>query len=86
MTELLKSVDSWFLILAVLLLSGYFLWSVRGLFSDLKASIDELKATITKLFEDRNGHEIRITKIETHIGLCSGCNSTGHTHHRESDK
>lgn len=83
--EYLKSVDTWFLILAVFVLSGYFLWSIQRLFSDLKASIDELKSTITKLFEDRNGHEIRITKIETHMGLCLHCNTNAHSHSRESD-
>lgn len=69
MTDLLKTVDNWFLIMAVVFLGGYFLWSVQRLFSSLQASIDDLKKLITDLFEHRNGHEMRITTIETRCAI-----------------
>lgn len=75
MTEFLKTVDSWFLVLTVVLLSGYFLWSIKRLFDDLKATIKELKDTIKELFDHRNDHETRLTALETrcemmHKGVC----------------
>ena len=82
--ELLKSVDTWFLILAVALLGGYYLWSIRNLFNDLKKSIDELKLWIQELFKIRNDHESRIVKLETRMSVCESCN--GHKHHRLTDE
>ena len=78
MTEILKTVDSWFLTLAVVLLTGYFLWSLQKMFEDLKATIKELKDTIKELFDHRNEHETRITALETRCevktqnGVCRG--------------
>jgi len=86
MTDFFKSVDSWFLVLCVVLLGGYFLWSIQNLFADLKASIKELKDTIEELFKDRNNHEGRITVLETRMSVCESCNGHGHAHMRESDK
>lgn len=65
MTDILQSTDKWFLVLAVLLFGGYFVWSVRRMFEDLKDTIRELKNTIRELFDHRNDHETRITAIET---------------------
>lgn len=65
MADILQSSDKWFLVMAVLLFGGYFIWSVRAMFEDLKATIRELKDTIRELFEHRNDHETRITTIET---------------------
>lgn len=65
MPELLKTVDLWFLVLITVLLGGYFIWSVKRLFDDLKSAIKELKDTIKELFEHRNDHETRLTAIET---------------------
>ena len=87
MESLLSSVDKWFLILAVMLLGLYFLWSVRSLFTDLKQSIQELKDTIKELFNDRNDHEGRIKVLETRISVCEACNGNlGHHHERITDK
>ena len=69
MEDLLKGVDSWFLVLAVLFFGGYFLWSMQNLFNDLKLSIAELKLLITSLFEHRNNHETRITALETRCDI-----------------
>lgn len=65
MTEFLKSVDSWFLILLVVLLGGYFLYSIKAMFAGLQDTLKELKDLIKELFEDRNTHESRITALET---------------------
>jgi mannose-1-phosphate guanylyltransferase len=64
-TDLLQSTDKWFLVLAFLFFGGYFVWSVRRMFEDLKETIRELKDTIRELFDHRNDHETRITTIET---------------------
>lgn len=65
MTDLLQSTDQWFLVLAFLFFGGYFVWSVRQMFDDLKDTIRELKDTIKELFDHRNDHEKRINTIET---------------------
>jgi hypothetical protein len=64
-TDLLQTTDKWFLVLAVLVFGGYFVWSVRRMFEDLKETIRELKDTIKELFDHRNDHEKRISSIET---------------------
>lgn len=69
MPDFLKTVDQWFLIIAVMVLSGYFLWSIKRLFDDLKATIKELKDTIKELFDHRNDHETRITALETRCDM-----------------
>lgn len=69
MLELMKTVDNWFLILAVFIFGSYFLWSIHRLFMGLQQSIEELKKLITDLFEHRNGHETRITALETRCKL-----------------
>lgn len=65
MTDILQSTDKWFLVLAFLFFGGWFVWSVRRLFEDLRETIQELKDTIKELFDHRNDHETRITAIET---------------------
>lgn len=65
MPQLLQSIDQWFLVIAVMVLSGYFLWSVRRMFDDLKETIRELKDTIKELFDHRNDHATRIAAIES---------------------
>lgn len=69
MPQLLQTVDQWFLVMTVMVLSGYFLWSIKRLFDDLKATIKELKDTIKELFEHRNDHAERIRAIETRCKL-----------------
>lgn len=65
MVDLLKSVDSWFLIFLCVLLGGYFLYSIKSLFAGLQTTLNELKSLIKELFEDRSTHESRITALET---------------------
>jgi hypothetical protein len=80
MTEVLKQVDLWFLIMAVVLLGGFFLWAVKYLFDGIKASIEKLAATfdrsmdklerlINELFRGRNDHEARLTAVETRCAV-----------------
>lgn len=71
MQDLLKSVDTWFLVFLVIVLSGlvsaligYFIFSMKQLFANLMKTIDELKDLIKELFEDRNGHAERIKALE----------------------
>jgi hypothetical protein len=86
MSDLMKTVDTWFLVVCVILLGGYFLWSVRNLFSDLKESIQELKETIQKLYDLRNDHEGRIKVLETRMAVCEACNGHNHPHRRITDE
>lgn len=74
--EFMKTVDSWFLALVVVLLGLFFVWAVQYIFNGIKQSIadlgstfansiDELKKLITDLYDHRNDHEKRIVAIET---------------------
>ena len=74
--DFLKSVDSWFLIISVALLGGFFLWAVKYIFEGVKQSIDdldnsvkesarEMKQLIQELFIHRNDHEKRLVALET---------------------
>lgn len=83
--DFLKGVDTWFLVLAVVLLGGYFLWSMQKLLTDFRNSIEELKEFIQELFKDRNNHESRIVKLETRMSVCESCNGHGHSHKRAED-
>jgi hypothetical protein len=65
MTDVLKTIDPWFLNLLVLILGMYFLWSVKNIFKDLKDSIKDLKDLIKDLYEHRNDHEARLITLET---------------------
>ena len=80
MSDAMKAVDPWFLNLMVLLLGGYFVYSIKAMLTgfresihDLKtsfqASIDDLKKLITELYEHRNNHENCITVLETRCDL-----------------
>lgn len=86
MEDMLKSVDKWFLILSVILLGSYFLWSVRSMLNDLKQSIVDLKETIDKLFDLKNDHESRIRALEVRMEVCNSCNGKGHQHRRMTDE
>lgn len=72
MAEFLKTVDNQFLILVVLLLGGYFIWSVQRGLDSLLRTIQELKDLIEELFNDRNGHERRIVRLETRCVMKHG--------------
>ena len=39
MTDIIKTIDPWFLNMSVVGLAAYFLWSIKALFRDLKESI-----------------------------------------------
>lgn len=75
MPELLATVDKWFLVLAIIFLGAYFLWSVKNLFKGLMEAISELKELIRELFEDRNSHEKRIVRLETRCIMKHGMHS-----------
>lgn len=72
MAGLLKTVDNWFLILVVVLLGGYFIWSVQKGLESLLKTIQELKDLIEELFNDRNSHEKRIVRLETRCVIKHG--------------
>jgi len=95
--EFLKSVDTWFLILVVVLLGGFFLWAVKYLFDGIKQSIidlgnsfkesiGELKELVKELYNHRNDHEIRIVRIETRCGACPDNMHREGLGRREGDK
>lgn len=81
MVETLKMVPVWFLIIAIVLLvsavtllSGYFLWSVKGILTGFKEAVDELKTLIQKLFDQHNDHETRLSALE---GRCDAIRASG---------
>lgn len=81
--DILTSVDTWFLIVAVTVLGGFFLWAVKYIFDGVKTSIDdldnsvkestrEMKQLIQELFIHRNDHEKRLTMLETRCEMHHG--------------
>lgn len=48
----------------IVILGGYFLWSIKTIFADLKNSIKSLETLIGRLYDDHSGHESRISVIE----------------------
>lgn len=64
MLELLKSVDNWFLIIVITLLGGWFVWSIRKIFTGLEESIKDLNKTIAKLFDNDKNFEHRLSTLE----------------------
>ena len=70
--EFLKGVDPWFINMLAFVLALYFVWSIKGLFRDLRVSIDDLKKLIQDLYEHRNDHEHRITALETRCDIQHG--------------
>lgn len=69
MAEMITKADAWFVNFVALGGAVYFLWSMRGILSDLKAEIADLKAVIKEIFDRNNDHERRISRIE---GICKG--------------
>lgn len=72
MADFLKTVDVWFLIFLIVLLGGYFIFSMKNLFAGLQLTLNELKSLIKELFEDRNDHESRIVALETTCAIRTG--------------
>ena len=58
MSDILRTIDPALLVLLVIFLGGYFIWSV-------KTGIKDIKELIKELFDDRNSHENRIVRLET---------------------
>jgi hypothetical protein len=74
--ELLKTVDTWFLLVVIVclfgvvsMLGGYFLWSVKRIFSDLRESLENLEELIQRLTTRDNNHEVRLRVIEERCKL-----------------
>ena len=74
--DVLKTVDTWFLILTIVVLAGFFVWAIQYIFSGLKESIhnldqsvkssaEKMEKLIDELFNHRNDHESRIVALET---------------------
>lgn len=71
MTEQLSNTPVWFILFVVFIMSGiiiflggYFLWSLKNVFNDLKQSIESLKNLISQLYDKHDDHESRISKME----------------------
>ena len=71
MVQQLSSTPLWFILFVVFIMSGclvflggYFLWSMKNIFNDLKQSIESLKELISKLYDKHDDHESRISVIE----------------------
>lgn len=78
--DFFKTVDTWFLVIAVTILAAFFVWAVQYIFNGLKESIAKLGATftesfsrleksITELFNHRNDHATRLVALETKCAL-----------------
>ena len=68
----ISKIDPWFLQLALLLLSGYFLWSFQRILSDFKDQVKGLKETIVKLFDRGDDFERRLSNIEGRCEVMHG--------------
>lgn len=60
----MEKIDPWFIQVTVMGLLGYFLWSIRNILSDFKDQVKGLKDNIGKLFDSKDDHEKRLSKIE----------------------
>lgn len=77
MAALIGNVDTWFLQIAVLLLSGYFLWSIKNVLRDFKDQVKGLRLTIDKLFARGDDFERRLSNIEGRCDLMHGAGTGG---------
>ena len=64
MAEILKSINPWLLILTVILLGGWFVWSVRNIFEGFAKAVNDLRNLIEKLFDKHDDHETRLSSLE----------------------
>ncbi len=64
MADQLQTVPLWFLTLAVVVFSGFSVWSLRNIFSGLKESIDNLSKLISNLFAKTDHIETRLSHLE----------------------
>lgn len=62
----------WFLQLSLLILAGYFLWSIKNVLSDFKDEVKGLRDLVGKLFDQDKSIEARLSTLE---GRCEA------THH-----
>jgi len=74
MADFLKTVDLWFLVLIVILLGGYFLWSVKQVFRDFKKSLEDMHKLIEKIFDRHDDFEKRLSSLE---GRCDAMHGPG---------
>lgn len=81
MAEFLKSVDVWFLVLAVILLGGWFVWSVRNIFENFTGAVEKLQKLIEKLFDKHDDHENRLSALEGRCDAMHGALSGGRRGH-----
>lgn len=77
MSDLLKSVDSWFLVLVVIALGGWFVWSVKNIFDGFTRTVGDLQKLIDKLFDKHDDHESRLSELEGHCKAMHGGPDTG---------
>lgn len=74
---MLDKIDAWFMQLAVLGLTTYFLWSVRNVLNDFKEQVKALQKTIAKLFDSDRDLERRVSTIEGRCEAVHGALSGG---------
>lgn len=70
----LNDAPLWFLQLAVMVLAGYFLWSIKGVLSDFKDEVKGLRSLIGKLFDQDKNFEARLSTLE---GRCEATHHPG---------
>lgn len=69
---MIEQADTWFLQIAVVVLSGYFLWSIRSVLSDFKDQVKALKETLIKIFDRQDDIDRRLSSLE---GRCKALHS-----------
>ena len=88
-------VDTWFLVVLVAALGGFFIWAMQRILAGLEGSIGKLDASFQKtagkmetlieeLFSHRNNHENRIVALETRCDMQHGIVPQNHTPQRQS--
>ncbi len=79
--DFFKEADAWFMQLAIVVLAGYFLWSIKNILDDFKQEVAGLKDLIGKLFAADSKFEKRLSNLEgrcfTMHGSGSGIENTG---------
>ena len=81
--NVLATVDTWFLVICVCALGGFFVWAMQYILSGLKQSVDKLDGSFQKssdkmeklindLFCHRNDHETRLSVLENRCEIQHG--------------
>lgn len=83
---MLEHVDSWFLQISVVVLSGYFLWSIKRVLDDFKNQVQGLKDVIRDLFKRGDSFEHRLSTLEGRCNLMHGNHAGGRRDYDPSER